>query len=935
METLNPISEFCIDISEQKDSAYLFGSNDLRPVDAPMQVFKDVINGRIRLYDRDENGVLFPVRLGNRNMSFSGKEQNNETAAVFLFASANFTEGGNDDEGWYYDFVLNLNTDELISKFATATVRFVHCYVDVVLTGLVSGRLTRRFRMSIKRSGYNGNETAPVNATVPLPVAPQANSVLMGSGDGLSWVFTTLSQLWANLVAIVTPLQVRNDIGAASQAALDDEEQARADADIALGEAVQAVSDDLETKQPLNANLTAYAGAANAAGRRSLISALGYQTETGSFTGIVGTRHTLNGTGTATDPTTKIVNGASVAVAAGDFYEAVVGSGTLTIGAATFSTAGTVVTRSYDGGAWSSRVFYAPATYATASALVSDSGISATPTGKVVSLLGLAASGDGGGGSFQIRAANGLDVYDQRDVFLLADGRVAERVERLQRFTDSQQSIFGREYLGVISQRLFYGDEARIVFVGDSTTYGTGSSTQAYAPSEIVGRNLRKYCANIKTYNRGYGSQGTAYWLAGSPSPLTENLSLAPHCWVIRWGTNEGTIGITQFLANIETALTAIRAAYSVDQASIILMMPNAAHSSGYLEFFQRFDSALRRIARQYKCCFVDTTAIFRDGTGTTAWNDAATHPNDIGYTWISSILTDLLVPVTLRNMAEPNVFMPLIERESLNYLGVSGATVTGGPVLGAGEFFAMTWIKQARGNNGGRYIGGASGALELDLAPVGLVTISTVVKSGTAVITSFQYSRLDDGRWHHVGYGRDSSNIARWVMDGAAKDALINYVDASNYTGRQSLLGVGLGTTNPIRASMSRTCYLNYVPTDNEYAVIFQNGGIPPASDIHAGGAGGSAITAGAFVVGKQYRIASVGTTNFTLIGASANTVGLRFIATGVGSGSGTATKTGALFLLGDASRVGVSGTVNDLAGSGATVALSSTACVPNYPAP
>ena len=47
---------------------------------------------------------------------------------------------------------------------------------------------------------------------------------------------------------------------------------------------------------------------------------------------------------------------------------------------------------------------------------------------------------------------------------------------------------------------------------------------------------------------------------------------------------------------------------------------------------------------------------------------------------------------------------------------------------------------------------------------------------------------------------------------------------------------------------------------------------------------------TAGAFVIGNQYTIVTVGTTNFTLIGASANTVGITFTATGAGSGTGTA---------------------------------------------
>jgi hypothetical protein len=47
---------------------------------------------------------------------------------------------------------------------------------------------------------------------------------------------------------------------------------------------------------------------------------------------------------------------------------------------------------------------------------------------------------------------------------------------------------------------------------------------------------------------------------------------------------------------------------------------------------------------------------------------------------------------------------------------------------------------------------------------------------------------------------------------------------------------------------------------------------------------------TAGAFVSGRYYKISSIGSTNFTLIGAASNTVGLVFLSTGVGTGTGTA---------------------------------------------
>jgi len=63
--------------------------------------------------------------------------------------------------------------------------------------------------------------------------------------------------------------------------------------------------------------------------------------------------------------------------------------------------------------------------------------------------------------------------------------------------------------------------------------------------------------------------------------------------------------------------------------------------------------------------------------------------------------------------------------------------------------------------------------------------------------------------------------------------------------------------------------------------------------------GANNVSVTAGSFVVGLNYRIDTIGTTDFTLIGASANTIGLEFVATGVGTGTGTATTAGNTLLL------------------------------------
>ena len=48
--------------------------------------------------------------------------------------------------------------------------------------------------------------------------------------------------------------------------------------------------------------------------------------------------------------------------------------------------------------------------------------------------------------------------------------------------------------------------------------------------------------------------------------------------------------------------------------------------------------------------------------------------------------------------------------------------------------------------------------------------------------------------------------------------------------------------------------------------------------------------VAAGSLVVGVQYIIRTLGTTDFTLVGAASNTVGEVFVATGAGTGTGTA---------------------------------------------
>lgn len=101
-----------------------------------------------------------------------------------------------------------------------------------------------------------------------------------------------------------------------------------------------------------------------------------------------------------------------------------------------------------------------------------------------------------------------------------------------------------------------------------------------------------------------------------------------------------------------------------------------------------------------------------------------------------------------------------------------------------------------------------------------------------------------------------------------------------------EPFFGFDNGTTNTQIFSGAQNASQGMAYVDNgvaEKIYILQPGN-------SAGSFNSDVVTAGSFVIGLPYEIVTVGTTNFTLIGAASNTVGVRFTATGVGTGDGTA---------------------------------------------
>ena len=99
------------------------------------------------------------------------------------------------------------------------------------------------------------------------------------------------------------------------------------------------------------------------------------------------------------------------------------------------------------------------------------------------------------------------------------------------------------------------------------------------------------------------------------------------------------------------------------------------------------------------------------------------------------------------------------------------------------------------------------------------------------------------------------------------------------------TVLGIGNRNTGdrPFSGSILKLRTFNKIKTATEISNLYSNKNI----EYKEIGASQTTVTTGSFIVGKEYRIITVGDTDFTLIGASANTVGIEFTATGVGGGT------------------------------------------------
>ena len=213
--------------------------------------------------------------------------------------------------------------------------------------------------------------------------------------------------------------------------------------------------------------------------------------------------------------------------------------------------------------------------------------------------------------------------------------------------------------------------------------------------------------------------------------------------------------------------------------------------------------------------------------------------------------------------------------------LSVTGAQVNTGNFLAAGVLGAYTSASYTGGISNGSGVAGT--ILNVSAVASGTIFIGQRV-TGSGVTSGTLVTGFGTGSG---GAGTYTVNTSQLVGAGTTLTGAASAIATTPAAGDNS---VNVATTAFVNTAVTAaTGSLGTMSTQNANAVAVTGGTI---SGVTVSGSTiyGAAITAGSFVVGSVYTILTVGTTSFTSIGASANTVGITFVATGVGSGTGTA---------------------------------------------
>jgi hypothetical protein len=214
------------------------------------------------------------------------------------------------------------------------------------------------------------------------------------------------------------------------------------------------------------------------------------------------------------------------------------------------------------------------------------------------------------------------------------------------------------------------------------------------------------------------------------------------------------------------------------------------------------------------------------------------------------------------------------------------GATPTTGVTIVKGEAAVVAW-------NGSDFVKVASRGVAGDFTTLNATGNVTLGDATTDTVTVAGYASIGGTATSSVALG-----IANTALTGVSQDGVLVAPVSTNAATTQ----VRAFVAQPGTAAASFTCgavygYRSLNSVKGSGSTITNQYGF--YADDQTNGANnygftsavakGAVETAGSLTIGRTYTILTLGTSNFTTIGASSNVVGVTFTATGVGSGTGT----------------------------------------------
>ena len=232
--------------------------------------------------------------------------------------------------------------------------------------------------------------------------------------------------------------------------------------------------------------------------------------------------------------------------------------------------------------------------------------------------------------------------------------------------------------------------------------------------------------------------------------------------------------------------------------------------------------------------------------------------------------------------------------------LDVTGAIAIGGTtVIDSGGEVVTAQLKDS-GVTTGSY-GSASLVPIITVDSKGRITSAST--TSVAGVSNFTFNSTTDVLTISTADGGsfpvDISNITvGGSMDGPLANLTVKYQSTAPSTPSQGQ--IYFDSLNQLLMIYTGSSWVQTIPSSSgsggtsgvtDAVATFQKYTYTLSSTTNAvSGASEQVVDAGDFTIGKSYQIRTVGDTDFTAIGASANTVGTVFVATGVGEGTGDA---------------------------------------------